>query len=282
MASERCLARSMPNTSTEPPLGLTSELTMPNALNTQFARCRDDVGCAEKIGDPSALLDRVGQQLRAGELAPVRFRDARSGEWKEEVPRFGHLALLLRMYAYSPETATLLPWLLHEAAEGRYEALLAQAENLSSSLTGQIYHGMQLSVMCTEDADELRADPADESSVLGTEMIRFSEAQCAAWPRGTRAESFRTPLAGDLPVLLLSGELDPVTPPRYGDEVVKTLPKGRHLVLPGQGHSVVGLGCMPKLFAQFVEAADASKLDATCLERLKPLPPFAGPYGWEP
>jgi fermentation-respiration switch protein FrsA (DUF1100 family) len=141
---------------------------------------------------------------------------------------------------------------------------------------------MQLSVMCSEDADELRADPADEASVLGTELIRFSQAQCAAWPRGNRAADFRTPLAGELPVLLLSGELDPVTPPRYADEVLKTLPKGRHLVLPGQGHSVVGLGCMPKLFAQFVETADAGKLDASCLDRLKPLPPFAGPYGWEP
>lgn len=263
-------------------LGNEHARNLQDTLNRQFARCREDAGCAEKIGDPAGLLDVVGQRLRAGDLAAVRFRDARSGEWKEEVPRFGHLALLLRMYAYSPETATLLPWLLHEAAQGRYEALLAQAESLSSSLTGQIYHGMQLSVMCTEDADELRADPADESSVLGTELIRFSQAQCAVWPRGTRAESFRTPLAGELPVLLLSGELDPVTPPRYADEVAKTLPKGRHLVLPGQGHSVVGLGCMPKLFAQFVETADASKLDASCLDRLKPLPPFAGPYGWEP
>lgn len=263
-------------------LGNEHARNLQDTLNKQFARCREDAGCAKKIGDPSTLLDSVGQQLRGGGLPPVRFRDARSGEWKQEVPRFGHLALLLRMYAYSPETATLLPWLLHEAAEGRYEALLAQAESLSSSLTGQIYHGMQLSVMCTEDADELRADPADEGSVLGTEMIRFSQAQCSVWPRGNRAADFRTPLAGELPVLLLSGELDPVTPPRYADEVAKTLPKGRHLVLPGQGHSVVGLGCMPKLFAQFVETADASKLDAACLERLKPLPPFAGPYGWEP
>jgi pimeloyl-ACP methyl ester carboxylesterase len=85
-----------------------------------------------------------------------------------------------------------------------------------------------------------------------------------------------------VPLLAVSGELDPVTPPRYGDAVVEHLPNARHLVLPGQGHSVIGTGCMPKLFAQFIETADAAALDAKCLERLSAQPPFAGNYGWEP
>ena len=90
------------------------------------------------------------------------------------------------------------------------------------------------------------------------------------------------PLAGNVPVLAISGEFDPVTPPHYGDEAIKSLPNGRHLVLPGQGHNVIGAGCMPKLFAQFLETADAKALDTACLKRLKPTPPFAGNYGWEP
>ncbi|HEY8537297.1 MAG TPA: alpha/beta hydrolase, partial [Steroidobacteraceae bacterium] len=97
-----------------------------------------------------------------------------------------------------------------------------------------------------------------------------------------RPADFREPLAGDLPVLVISGEFDPVTPPRYGDEVVASLPKGRHIVAPGQGHNVIGAGCMPKLFAQFLETADARALDESCLQRLIAAPPFAGNYGWEP
>ena len=85
-----------------------------------------------------------------------------------------------------------------------------------------------------------------------------------------------------MPVLVLSGEYDPVTPPRYGAEIVAALPHARQLVLPGQGHAVIGVGCMPKLFAQFIEKADAGALDASCLARLSPTPPFAGRYGWEP
>src|SRR3970040_2839887 len=102
------------------------------------------------------------------------------------------------------------------------------------------------------------------------------------WPKGERAADFREPLAGDVPVRAISGEFAPVTPPRYGDAVVDHLSNGRHLVLPGQGHSVLGIGCMPKLYAQFVESADATALDADCLQRLKTTPPFAGTYGWGP
>ena len=83
-------------------------------------------------------------------------------------------------------------------------------------------------------------------------------------------------------MLAISGEYDPVTPPRYGEEVVAHLANGRHLVAPGQGHNVIGAGCMPKLFAQFIERADAKGIDATCLEQLAAAPPFAGNYGWEP
>ncbi|NLB13305.1 MAG: alpha/beta hydrolase, partial [Gammaproteobacteria bacterium] len=117
---------------------------------------------------------------------------------------------------------------------------------------------------------------------LGTEFIEYSQAQCAVWPRGTRPDDFRQPLSTDTPVLLLSGELDPVTPARYGEQVLEGLDHGVHLVLRGQGHNVIGAGCMPRLMAQFIESADAKSLETECLDRLSPTPPFSGYHGWEP
>ena len=73
-----------------------------------------------------------------------------------------------------------------------------------------------------------------------------------------------------------------MTPPKYGEDVAKGLPNARWLDLKGQGHNVIGAGCMPKLFAQFIERADAAGIDASCLDRLAAAPPFAGNYGWEP
>jgi pimeloyl-ACP methyl ester carboxylesterase len=263
-------------------LGAEHAINLEDALERLFERCRADAACLGNLGDPATHLPRVAATLRAGGLEPVRYRDPVTGEWREETPEYGHLALLLRLYAYQPATMSTLPLLLHEASQGRFEALLAQARMMTADIGDMISHGMQLSVVCTEDFPELRSRPEDADTVLGAELVDFTMAQCEVWPRGQRAPGFREPLATDVPVLAISGEFDPVTPPRYGDEVVEHLRNGRHLVLPGQGHSVLGTGCMPTLLAQFIESADARALDADCLARLQPTPPFAGAYGWEP
>jgi pimeloyl-ACP methyl ester carboxylesterase len=79
------------------------------------------------------------------------------------------------------------------------------------------------------------------------------------------------PVQSDVPALLLSGEVDPVTPPENGELALKTLPNGRHLVLTGQGHISILRGCVPLLARDFIEAGSASELNTTCLNRLAPL-----------
>jgi len=263
-------------------LGAEHARNLESALDAYFQSCRQQPACHDALGDPRTVLDRV-LALADAEDAPVSaYRDASTGEVHEERLSRGHVAAVVRMYAYSPMTAALLPLTLSEAAAGRPEALLAQARMLVASLDQQIHHGMQLSVMCTEDADEMQAREEDAGTLLGNDLITMSLAQCAVWPRGERPADFREPLRGEVPVLVLSGELDPVTPPRYGDEIVAHLPHGRHLVLPGQGHTTIGIGCMPKLTARFIDTLDAAELDTTCLEGLRAMPPFSGFYGWEP
>jgi pimeloyl-ACP methyl ester carboxylesterase len=251
------------------------------ALEQHFARCTQDAVCREKLGSPRENFSRLAAELRAAPR-PQRYRDPLTAEEKTGELTYGHLASIVRLYAYSPVTAAMLPLTLHEAAEGRGDALMAQAQMLMGQLSEQIMHGMQLSVMCSEDGDALRADEADRDSVLGTEFVDYTVAQCGAWVRGSMPADFHQPFKSDVPVLLLSGEFDPVTPPRYGEQVLAGLSRGRHLVLNGQGHNVIGIGCMPKLAARFIDTADAKALEAQCLDGLSYTPPFAGFYGWEP
>ena len=251
------------------------------SLNQQFARCANDPTCVRNLGNPRERLAAL-MALLAKDPPTVRYRDAITGESKEEKLTPGHIAMLARLFAYAPAAAGLLPLQLSEAAHGRYETLMALSNLLIGTLGDSIMHGMELSVICTEDADELKADPADADRLLGTSMIEVLKAQCAVWPRGQRPVDFRKPLHGKLPVLILSGEFDPVTPPRYGDAVLRPLDNGRHLIVRGQGHNVLPVGCMPKLFARFIDTADAKALDAHCLDKVPYSPPFNGFYGWEP
>ena len=262
-------------------LGNTMARDLESSLDRQFARCANDKICNDKLGNPRQRLNALMAALRT---APpkVSFRDAITGEMRSETLTPGHIAGLARMFAYVPQAAGLLPLEIDEASKGRYEPLMALANLLRTTVGDQIMGGMQLSVICSEDASELKVEPADADSLLGTAMVTGLQAQCAQWPKGTRPADFRAPLTGKVPVLLLSGEFDPVTPPKYGDEVLRTLPNGRHLVLRGQGHNVLPVGCLPKLYARFVETANAKSLDVHCRDKVPYTAPFTGFYGWEP
>jgi pimeloyl-ACP methyl ester carboxylesterase len=276
-------------------LGAEHAKNLEAAVESHFERCRKDAICRERLGDPRQSLDALAAELRATPRT-VSYRDALTGEEKTDELNFGHLAGVVRMFTYVPAAAAMLPLTLHEAAQGRSDTLMSQAQLLLTQVSDQIMHGMQLSVMCSEDAAQLQVDPSDSGTILGTDFVEFSLAQCAVWPKGTMPADFHEPVAGDIPVLLLSGEFDPVTPPRYGDAVLygwkqvsgkgeatsPVLSNGRHLILRGQGHNVIGVGCTPKLTARFIDTTDAANLDAGCLDRLAYAPPFAGFYGWEP
>ena len=107
-------------------------------------------------------------------------------------------------------------------------------------------------------------------------------AMCKAWPKGKVPADFNQPLATKVPALVLAGEFDPVTPPRYGKEIVETLANSRLFVLKGVGHGVLGAGCMPKLFSQFIEKVDAKALDGKCLDTLAYPSPFISFNGAAP
>ena len=263
-------------------LGAEHAGNLETAMKAQFARCRAKPACLAQLGDPETQLQQVRSALAQGGQPSVRYRDATSGTWREEVPTLGHLGILLRMYAYQSLTAATLPQILQQAAVGDWAPLLAQARTTGRQLSEQLMIGMQLSVLCAEDADELKVNPADSATLIGTGFAEALLAQCAVWPRGQRPADFRAPLTGKVPVLLLAGELDPVTPPRYAEVIAAQLPNSRLLLLPGQGHSVLGIGCTPRLFAQFIETLEVQKLDLACLKQISPTPPFTGLYGWDP
>jgi pimeloyl-ACP methyl ester carboxylesterase len=262
-------------------LGNEFAINLEHALDLQFGRCAKDAACTQKLGDPRQRLNTLMKTLK--DTPPtVSFRDPATGVAKQETLHAGDVAVLVRMSAYLPLMTATLPLQFSEAAQGRYDTLAATANMIGGSLADAMAMGMQLSVICAEDGGELKADPAQDGSLLGNAIVDGLKAQCAVWPKGARSASFRKPLSTNVPALLLSGEFDPVTPPRYGDEVAKALPNARHLVLRGQGHNVIAVGCTPLLLGKFLDGLDPKALDAKCLDKLTYTPPFTGFYGWDP
>lgn len=252
-----------------------------DALTRIFALCAADKICHGRFGDPAKTLAGLRSQLRERPQR-VTVLDSQTQRFIEEPFSEELLSGIVRLYSYQPEAASLLPLLLDEAAKGRPQALVAQGELLFKNLTEQMAHGMELSVVCAEDVPFLHKRPEDAATLLGNDIVDRVQAQCAVWPKGEAPRDFKEPVRSDKPVLILSGELDPVTPPRYGQQVAKTLPNSRHLVLKGQGHTVLMRGCMPKLARKFVDEQKPRELDASCLDALGYLPAFTSYQGPAP
>ncbi|MDI9238084.1 alpha/beta hydrolase [Lysobacter sp. LF1] len=256
--------------------------TFERALDLQVAHCQSQPTCRKRFPkDLHTQLLEVKQRLQA---APVQvdYRDPSSGERKRDTLTADTVVGVTHLFSYMPQMASLLPVVIDEADRGEYAPLMALAEMMTRDVGGQMTRAMQWSVICAEDADRFQANPDDASTVLGPDVATAFFAACRTWPTGKRPADFDQPLRSNVPALLLSGEIDPVTPPAFAERVRAGLPNARHLVLRGQGHNVGGVGCMPKLVGQFIESKDAKKLDATCLDAIGYVPPFTSFNGWEP
>jgi pimeloyl-ACP methyl ester carboxylesterase len=176
---------------------------------------------------------------------------------------------LIRGPLYAPSLASALPVALAHAARGDVQPLLGLGGGLSA---GRLSTGMHFSVLCAEDVPRVTDAHRDavSSTRAGTAFIDEYERACRGWPRRPVPDAFFAPPAFPAPTLLLSGGVDPATPPRNAAEAAAKLPNALHVVAPNLGHGVSTAGCAPRLITQLFAKGSLAGLDGGCLE---PLPP---------
>jgi pimeloyl-ACP methyl ester carboxylesterase len=96
---------------------------------------------------------------------------------------------------------------------------------------------------------------------------------CSAWPKRETPQVVHAPVSSEAPVLMLSGEVDPITPPRHAEKLAGALDNDLHLIFEGMGHGNSGNQCAAKILDQFVETASIDDLETECVETVQP-PPF--------
>ncbi len=178
----------------------------------------------------------------------------------------------VRMPLYSALTASALPQAISAAAQGRFEPLLALGSGFGTRGVNRLAEGLHFSVVCAEDMPRLNAAVDPPGADFGSEFSQIYAHSCSFWPRASVPSAFYSIPASATPVLVLSGGIDPVTPPRHGARVALALgPLARHVVVPSAGHFVLSLGCMHEALFRFIDAAadaDAGKVDAACAAKI--------------
>jgi pimeloyl-ACP methyl ester carboxylesterase len=246
------------------------------ALEQIFARCKADERCGARFVDLPRTFEEVLARLDAAATLDAAARPPLTAM---------ELRVLVRFMSYNVATVSLLPVLIAEAHAGNYAPLAGQARTLLRDLPESLSFPMSNSVTCTEDVPFIDAAASDDldSTYLGTAIVEGLSVICGRWPVGVMDEGFKTPVVSDKPVLLLSGEFDPITPPAYAERVAtEGLSNSVHVVGRGQGHGLVGVGCVPRILRAFIESPAPADLDASCLTAEPPTPFFLSLLGPAP
>jgi pimeloyl-ACP methyl ester carboxylesterase len=259
-------------------LGPATALNAERALNRILERCADDSECKKHFGDPFVSYHALRNSLQAHPVS-VSLADPTSGESARLDFTGYHLATVLRLGSYTAEQAALLPMMLHSASESvNFTPLASQFLLVNRSYGDTLAYGMHNSVVCSEDVpywDLAKVSWAElEKTYLGTAQLDGLRSICSVWPRGPIDPDFHAQLRTDVPVLLLSGSDDPVTPPSDAEEARRALTHSVHVILQGFGHGQLTAPCVDGVMAKFVSRGVVEGLDVSCVQNDRPMPFF--------
>jgi pimeloyl-ACP methyl ester carboxylesterase len=243
------------------------------AIGLLVRDCAAEAKCARAFPNPRADLDTVLSRAADGRLRLV--------DQTNQVPVSREiLASLLMSGMQSSATRAQLPLVIHQAAAGDTRQLAAFVTQGRRSLERELFFGMHLSVMCGEDGrlmDTSVARRDDGRTFLGSARVRMVVDACANWIAPDADPGAYESVRSTVPILLVSGELDPNTPPRHAEDALRTLPNGRHVVLRGVAHGWSNVAnCGASFVADFVARASTRDLDLRCAE-VSSAPQFVTP-----
>jgi len=246
------------------------------ALDALFDACEKDVACSAR----EPRLAPGWRALLASLPRSVTLAHPLTGQSESlELTRDSLLAMV-RGPLYVPALAAALPVAIGEATRGRFEPLAGVAMSFGGRREAQMAAGMHFAVVCAEDYPRLHRVTDKPGLDFGNAFASVYDQTCPTVARGHVPEAFYTVPPAPAATLVLSGGLDPVTPPRHGERVARALgAQAKHVVVPNAGHGVMAIGCMRDVVYRFVAAAandEALQVDASCVTAI-PRPPMFAP-----
>jgi len=248
------------------------------ALDGLFAQCARDAACNKAFPALRAEFEALLAKLGAGGIK-LSLPDPRTAQQIDFTLTQSRFLSTVHNILYSPADARRLPFLIHSASRGRWQPFIAR-QNLAGDFGGDASMAMLLhfAVVCAEDVPRMTPELLkSDDAVLTRPLAEKIPALCKSM--NVPAVALAPPSRIEAPALLLSGALDPVTPPHRAASAARHMARAQQLVVANAGHGVSQLGCAPRLLREFLDRPQ-DKLDAACLAEI-PAPTFqlgaAGP-----
>lgn len=241
--------------------------TVNDAVERVFTTCAADEECSKAYPNLKEVFYEQVDRLNENKET-IQLYDFETGETYPALLDGDTVIAMVTQMLYQTDLIPMIPRVIYQVRAGNYDF----TEKLLSLLVfdKSLNYGMYYSVLCAEDADYTLEDvdvsglPPQMEVAMGTEAVDFLET-CANWVVDPLPASVDDPVVSDLPVLVLSGAFDPVTPPSYGEEAARSLSNSYSFVFPAGGHGAVTSGeCQEDIFLQFL-ANPNQEPDASCI-----------------
>lgn len=170
------------------------------------------------------------------------------------------LAELTFLLLYSEQTIAGLPGAIAGIEVGDGNAarwLTATGSRMLASVHDANNEGSFFAVQCAERLDQAGGVDATIDGFSGAIVTTALAESCAAWPVTRQATP--GPIFSNLPVLLLSGTFDPITPPAYAEAVAESLSNSTLVTQGGRSHGIwIGNNCVQGIVAAFIKDGGAA------------------------
>lgn len=254
-------------------LGPTSAADGQRAIEAIFRRCQEETACAQAFPDVAQEFQSLLAMIKDSP-AEVELDHPLTGEPTNFTLDRDTFANAVHLLSYTPETAVLIPLLIHSTYEEQdFRRFAAQAMTTFETFEQSISNGMRFSVLCAEDVPYFPPQATTQGYLDSFVVDTFREV-CAYWPTQPVSPDFHEAVVADIPVLLLSGEADPATPPANGELAAKTLSNSQHWIVPGMGHINIFRGCIPNLATDFIDQASFEGINSACVQDIASMPIF--------
>ncbi|WP_057830288.1 alpha/beta hydrolase [Colwellia sp. TT2012] len=253
----------------EVPIGLFGQSTA-RSFKLLLDNCQKDKACQQAYPNLAQEFKSVVAKL-AQSPANVTISHPRLGTATEFIINDSKFISTLRLQLYSLMGRSLVPLIIHQASLGDFKPLAGLIAQTDTEKGMGIYIGLHLNIICNEDMPRMSVqmlkDDAnnDFSKDLSSKIMQNA---CAVWPRYPVNDDFYMPVTANIPTLILSGELDPVTPPSNGEKSAATLPNSHHIVAKNTAHIVASTKCAVGIVNEFLTSLTPKALDESCLSEL--------------
>ncbi len=241
--------------------------------------CADDAACDDTYGPIDELMADAAAALDETPYEGT-VTDPATGEDRPVAITGEDMYAGLFRAMYDEEIIPALPLALKAVAGGDYAIIEQLAQESIPFVTDQV-EGMTTSVDCADrlpllDPDSLEPFVEAHAELGALVYVGAPETGCTEWGVEATGGDFNTLLQDDdvdVPVMVMAGRFDPVTPPAGTKRVADALGVER-LYFPNAGHGGVGSSdCARELWIAFMD--DPSQYpDTACMDDLGP-PEFA-------